>query len=91
MSFSLESGNYNTIEMRIEISRESGFKTLLRFHIDGVSDITPMNLLQYGCQCQIMTETSFGQRKCLSENFHLTWSVHEILLQFQNITFISFL
>jgi len=42
-----------------------------RFHIDGVSDITPMNLLQYGCQCQIMTETSFGQRECLSEKILL--------------------
>ena len=30
-----------------------------------------MNLLQYGCQCQIMTETSFGQRECLSEKILL--------------------
>ena len=82
---------YLALEIPSWNSSKSGFEPLLRFHIDGVSDITPMNLLQYGCQCQIMTETSFGQRKYLSENFHLTCSVHEISLQFQNITFISFL
>jgi hypothetical protein len=44
-----------------------------RFHIDGVSDITPMNLLQYGCQCQIMTETSFGQSKDRLDEACVKW------------------
>ena len=47
--------------------------TALRFHVDQITSIKPMNLMAYGCQCQIMSESSFGQSKDELDKVCIGW------------------
>jgi len=44
-----------------------------RFHVDQITSIKPMNLMAYGCQCQIMSESSFGQSKDELDKVCIGW------------------
>ena len=57
-----------------EFKQLNFWKTMkIRFHVAQITNIKPMNLMAYGCQCQIMSESSFGQSKDELDKVCIQW------------------
>ena len=54
--------------------RNNTFETrYFRFYYEQITSMKPMDLMNYGCQCQLMSESSFGQSKDELDKACIAW------------------